>query len=114
MIYEYRCYWVAPGRMADMQARFATINLPLFERYGIRLEKVLKQVEHLKIVDGTLSDAPPPSDEFHFVVSFPDREAQATAWKKYHEDPLFMAGREAQAGIMKVVEIKVFEEARRS
>src|SRR5437667_9297842 len=35
MIYEYRAYYVMPGRMPDIQKRFAEITLNLFKKHGI-------------------------------------------------------------------------------
>src|SRR5256712_12129244 len=37
MIYEYRAYYVMPGRMPDIQRRFAEITLNLFKKHGIRV-----------------------------------------------------------------------------
>ena len=37
MIYEYRAYYVVPGRMPDLQDRFAKHTLPLFKKHGIRV-----------------------------------------------------------------------------
>ena len=37
MIYELRTYTVMPGRMADLNRRFAEITLGYFEKYGIQV-----------------------------------------------------------------------------
>ena len=37
MIYEYRAYYVVPGRMPDIQRRFADITMKLFAKHGIRV-----------------------------------------------------------------------------
>ena len=36
MIYEYRCYTVAPGKMPDLLSRFRDYTLAKFEEYGIK------------------------------------------------------------------------------
>jgi len=36
MIYELRIYHCAPGRLPDLNRRFETITLKLWERFGIR------------------------------------------------------------------------------
>ena len=37
VIYELRTYTVMPGRMADLNRRFAEITLGYFEKYGIQV-----------------------------------------------------------------------------
>ena len=37
MIYEWRAYYVMPGRMADIQRRFADHTMRLFEKHGINV-----------------------------------------------------------------------------
>lgn len=36
MVYEMRTYRTVPGRMPNLQERFRTVTLSLFERHGIR------------------------------------------------------------------------------
>lgn len=37
MLYELRTYTAMPGRLADLNRRFAEITLGYFEKYGIRV-----------------------------------------------------------------------------
>ena len=37
MIYEYRAYYVMPGRMPDVQKRFADVTMGLFKKHGIKV-----------------------------------------------------------------------------
>ena len=37
MIYEYRAYYVMPGRMVDLQRRFADVTMGLFKKHGIQV-----------------------------------------------------------------------------
>ena len=37
MLYELRTYSVMPGRMADLNRRFADVTLGYFEKYGINV-----------------------------------------------------------------------------
>ena len=36
MIYELRIYEAVPGRLPDLNNRFSTITLKIWERHGIR------------------------------------------------------------------------------
>ena len=37
MIYELRTYQVVPGKMKNLNDRFANITLPLFEKHGMKV-----------------------------------------------------------------------------
>jgi len=37
VIYEYRAYYVMPGRMPDLQRRFADVTMKLFKKHGINV-----------------------------------------------------------------------------
>ena len=37
MIHEYRAYYVMPGRMPDIQKRFAEVTMKLFKKHGIEV-----------------------------------------------------------------------------
>ena len=37
MIYELRTYQVVPGKMKNLNDRFANITVPLFEKHGMQV-----------------------------------------------------------------------------
>ena len=37
MIYELRTYQVVPGKMQNLNDRFANITVPLFEKHGMKV-----------------------------------------------------------------------------
>lgn len=37
MIHEYRAYYIMPGRMPDIQKRFAEVTMKLFKKHGIEV-----------------------------------------------------------------------------
>jgi hypothetical protein len=80
-----------------MIERFQAVNMPLFEKYSITVDQVWLH----------------PSDEnkFSFLMSFPSEEARADSWRRYHEDPLFLEGKEAQATIIENIEWHVLTSA---
>jgi hypothetical protein len=75
MIYEYREYNVAPGRMDELQERFKKHTLRLFKRHGIK--PVLFCAPYS---EGTGS-------EFHYIVMFDDLVHMQVAWDKFMRDP---------------------------
>lgn len=71
MIYEFRKYDVAEGRMDELIERFKQHTLRLFERHDITPIIFSKD------------DA---SNSFSYVVSFPDKDSQAKSWQSFTDD----------------------------
>lgn len=90
MIYEVRHYHLNEGRFDDMIARFREVNLPLFEKYGIKVDQTWEHIGK--------------DDLFSFIMSFDSEESRQQAWDGYHSDPVFLAGREAQKEIIEKID----------
>lgn len=90
MIHEIRHYTLFPDSYDRMLERFRTVNLPLFAKYGITVEQVWSH--------------PTDPNMFSFYMSWPNEEARVEAWKGYHEDPEFIAGKEVQATIIQNIQ----------
>jgi hypothetical protein len=73
MIYELREYVAVPGKSAEMHARFAEHTLGLFEKHGLT-------------VTGFWTDSADDARIF-YLLSFPDVDAEARAWKLFQDDP---------------------------
>src|SRR2546429_8067658 len=82
MIYEYRAYYVMPGRMADIQKRFAEITLNLFKKHGIRV------VGFWETVIGE-------SNELVYICAYDDLAHRQRVWSAFMADPEWQAAREA-------------------
>lgn len=77
MIHEILHYTLVDGTAPQMLDRFRTVNLPLFEKHGITL--VNAWVGH------------DDQNAFTYLVSFPDPAAREEAWRRYHDDPAYLA-----------------------
>ena len=79
MIYEYRAYTVAPGRMGDLMDRFRDHTLSLLEKHGI------KPVAFFTPVIG------PSNNQFVWIVEFRDMAHRESAWAAFAADPVWQA-----------------------
>src|SRR5439155_817102 len=82
MIYEYRAYYVMPGRMPDLQRRFADITMKLFKKHGITV------VGFWETVVGE-------SNEMVYICSYDDLAHRERVWKTFMADPEWLAARKA-------------------
>jgi hypothetical protein len=82
MIYEYRAYYAAPGKMPDIQKRFADHTMKLFAKHGIKVvgfwESVIGQ-----------------SNELVYICAFDDLEHRMKVWTAFQADPEWQAVRKA-------------------
>jgi hypothetical protein len=81
MIYEYRAYYVMPGRMPDLQKRFAEVTLGLFNKHGIRV------VGFWETVIGE-------SNELVYICAYDDLAHRDRAWRAFMADPQWLAARQ--------------------
>src|SRR5438034_1254543 len=86
MIYEYRAYYVMPGRMPDLQRRFADITMKLFKKHGITV------VGFWETVVGE-------SNEMVYICSYDDLAHRERVWKTFMADPEWLAARKASEAI---------------
>ncbi|MBI3628929.1 MAG: NIPSNAP family protein [Candidatus Rokubacteria bacterium] len=82
MIYEYRAYYVMPGRMPDIQRRFSDVTMKLFQKHGIRV------VGFWETVIGE-------SNEMVYILSWQDFAERDRVWSKFMTDPDWLAARKA-------------------
>ena len=74
MLYEYRKYHVAPGRMGDLVDRMCNDAARFFGQYGIRLV-------------GAWQPIVGETNEFHFMLAWTDLEERQQRWKAFSIDP---------------------------
>jgi hypothetical protein len=82
MIYEYRAYYVLPGRMPDVQRRFGDVTMTLFKKHGIRV------VGFWETVIGE-------NNELVYICQFDDLAHRQAAWAAFQADPEWQAARKA-------------------
>jgi hypothetical protein len=82
VIYEYRAYYVMPGRMPDIQRRFADVTMKLFKKHGINV------VGFWETMFGE-------SNEMVYICSYDDLAHRDRVWKAFMADPEWQAARKA-------------------
>ena len=75
MIYEYRMYEAAPGKLEALNARFRNHTLEIFERHGIR---------NIGCWTASVGDY---SDRLIYIVAFEDVGQRERAWAAFRADP---------------------------
>ncbi len=74
MIFEYRIYEVAPGRMQDLHERFKNHTIKIFEKHGITP------------VAFFTSEIGGYSDQLTYILSFNNHEHREKCWKNFFAD----------------------------
>lgn len=74
MIYEWRVYEIQPGKMMNINSRFANITLKLFQRHGIKV------IGFWQAVVGT-------SNNLYYMVAFNDLGHREKSWNAFGADP---------------------------
>jgi hypothetical protein len=80
MIYEYRRYDVMPGRKPDLDARFANLTVPLWERNGLR---------PVGIFDAEIGT----TNEVHYLLAWESFDDRQEGWARMLGDPDWVTGR---------------------
>ena len=75
-VYELRVYHAAPGKLADLEARFRDHTIKIFDRHGIK-----------SVAYWTPLDDPEKSNTLIYILQHPSREAAAANWKSFQDDP---------------------------
>ena len=75
-IYELRVYHAAPGKLAELLARFREHTVKLFDRHGMK-----------SVAYWTPVDEPEKSNTLIYILRHPSREAAAANWKSFQDDP---------------------------
>ena len=82
MIYEYRAYYVMPGRMPDIQKRFADVTMRLFAKHGIR-------------VVGFWEPVIGESNELVYICAYDDLAHRERTWAAFLADTEWQAAKQA-------------------
>lgn len=82
MIYEYRIYEAAPGKMSALNDRFRSLTLRMFGKHGMA-------------VVGFWIPKGKEEQELHYILSFRDEEHMQAAWAEFRADPEWQAGKAA-------------------
>lgn len=90
-VYELRTYYVAPGKLEALNARFREHTLKLFERHG------MTNVAYWNDMDA-------PNGRVIYILAYPSREAREADWKAFAEDPEWRAVAAASEAHGKLVE----------
>jgi hypothetical protein len=75
-VFELRTYYAAPGKMADLHARFRDHTCKLFEKHGMTI-----------IGFWSPDKADDAEKKLIYILAFPSKEAKDTAWKAFQADP---------------------------
>jgi hypothetical protein len=82
MIYELRVYHCMPGRLPDLNRRFDTITLRLWEKHGIR------QVGFWTVLIGDSNQA------LYYLLEWKDLAERERVWNAFMSDPDWLEARE--------------------
>jgi hypothetical protein len=75
-VYELRIYHAAPGKLAELLARFRDHTDKLFDRHGMK-----------SVAYWTPIDEPQKSNTLIYILPHPSREDATTNWKSFQDDP---------------------------
>jgi hypothetical protein len=75
-VFELRVYHAAPGKLADLLARFRDHTVKLFDRHGMK-----------SVAYWTPTDEPEKSNTLIYILRHPSRESAAANWKSFQDDP---------------------------
>lgn len=92
-VYELRIYHAAPGKLAELMARFREHTVKLFDRHGMK-----------SIAYWTPLDEPQKSDTLVYILQHPSREAATANWKAFGDDPEWQSVRDKSEANGKLVE----------
>lgn len=92
-VYELRIYHAAPGKLADLEARFRDHTIKIFDRHGIK-----------SVAYWTPLDEPEKSNTLIYILQHPSREAAAANWKSFQDDPEWKSVKEKSEANGKLVD----------
>ena len=81
MIHELRIYHAMPGRMPDLNRRFETVTLKLWEKHGIR------QVAFWTVLVGD------SSNDLYYVLEWDSLADRERRWNAFASDPEWLAAK---------------------
>jgi hypothetical protein len=92
-VYELRVYHAAPGKLADLLARFREHTVKIFDRHGMK-----------SIAYWTPLDERDKSNTLIYILEHPSREIAAANWKSFQDDPEWKSVRDKSEANGKLVE----------
>jgi len=92
-VYELRIYQAAPGKLAELLARFREHTAKLFDKHGMK-----------NVAYWTAIDEPKKSNTLIYILEHPSREAAAANWKSFQDDPEWKSVRDKSEANGKLVE----------
>lgn len=101
MIYELRTYQAVPGKMKNLNDRFANITLPLFEKYNMKV---------IGFWETAIGEA--TTTELVYLLAFEDLAHYQRAWDAFIADPEWQAAKrltEVGGPLVNVVSNKILE-----
>ncbi len=75
MLYELRTYTAMPGRLPDLNKRFADITLGFFKKYGIQ------------VVGFWTNEIGGPSDQLIYILAYESLADREKKWGAFLADP---------------------------
>ena len=81
MIYEMRIYHCVPGRLPDLNKRFETATLKIWERHGIR------PVGFWTVLVGS------SNQDLYYMLEWKDMAERERVWNAFQSDPEWLAKR---------------------
>jgi hypothetical protein len=92
-VFELRVYHAAPGKLADLLARFRDHTVKLFDRHGMK-----------SVAYWTPTDEPEKSNTLIYILRHPSRESAAANWKSFQDDPEWKSVKEKSEANGKLTE----------
>ena len=92
-VYELRVYHAAPGKLADLLARFRDHTVAIFDRHGMK-----------SVAYWTPTDEPEKSNTLIYILRHPSREVATANWKSFQDDPEWKSVRDKSEENGKLVE----------
>ena len=92
-VFELRVYHAAAGKLADLEARFRDHTITIFNRHGLK-----------SVAYWTPLDEPDKSNTLIYILQHPSREAAATNWKAFQDDPEWKSVKEKSEANGKLVD----------
>ena len=92
-VYELRVYHTYEGKLEDLLRRFRDHTTKLFEKHGIK-----------NVAYWTPTDEPLKGKTLIYILQHPSREAAATNWKAFQDDPEWKSVRDKSEESGKIVE----------
>jgi hypothetical protein len=92
-LYELRVYHAAPGKLAELLARFREHTVKVFDRHGMKSVAYWTPVEE-----------PEKSNTLIYILYHPSREAATANWKSFQDDPEWKSVRDKSEANGKLVD----------